>query len=86
MQYLIEHSSPQEKAFLISQMRGHLLQLARHKYASNVCEKALVHADSATRHSLIEFLIKSKENGASTIALMMKDQYGSACKSMLVTR
>lgn len=54
-----------------------MLQMARHKFASNVCEKALVMADSDLRHLLIEEMMTPKADGVSPIVTMMKDQYAS---------
>lgn len=54
-----------------------MLELSRHKFASNVCEKALVCADPASRRMLIEELITPKTDGASPIVTMMKDQFAS---------
>lgn len=51
--------------------------MARHKFASNVCEKALVTADSETRRILIDEIMNSKQDGGSPIVTMMKDQFAS---------
>lgn len=77
MQYLIEHGKPHDRTFLISKMRNHLVQLSRHKFASNVCEKALVFSDPETRYTLIDLLLKPKESNANSVISMMKDQYAS---------
>lgn len=55
-----------------------MLQMAKHKFASNVCEKALVTADLETRRLLIEEIMTPKADGVSPIVTMMKDQYASA--------
>jgi pumilio RNA-binding family len=54
-----------------------MFRLVRHKFASNVCEKALVAADSQTRHDLIEEMLVPKEGGGDPILAMMKDRYAS---------
>ena len=54
-----------------------MLHMSRHKFASNVCEKALLTADPESRRALIQEMMTSKQDGASTIATMMKDQYAS---------
>ena len=51
--------------------------MARHKFASNVCEKALVMADSESRHALIEEIMTPKHDGVSPVLAMMKDQFAS---------
>ncbi len=51
--------------------------MSRHKFASNVCEKALLTADAESRRALIQEVMTSKQDGVSPIATMMKDQYAS---------
>lgn len=51
--------------------------MARHKFASNVCEKALVCADTETRRTLIEEIMNGTRDNVNPIAAMMKDQYAS---------
>jgi len=51
--------------------------MSRHKFASNVCEKALVTADPESRRLLIEEIMSPKQDGVSPIVTMMKDQFAS---------
>lgn len=51
--------------------------MARHKFASNVCEKALVTATSEERRALVDEIIAPKPDGVSPIVSMMKDQFAS---------
>jgi hypothetical protein len=60
--------------------------MARHKLASNVCEKALAHADPEARHALIEEIMgPPSKPDATLIAVMIKDAYGSGCCSARVS-
>ena len=79
VQFVIEHGSPTDKALVLNQMRGQILALARHKFASNVCEKALVFADSETRAHLIDEIMMPTADGVSPLVIMMKDQFASTC-------
>ena len=54
-----------------------MLNMARHKFASNVCEKALVTATSDERRALVDEIIAPKPDGVSPIVSMMKDQFAS---------
>lgn len=54
-----------------------MLNMARHKFASNVCEKALVMADPESRHILIDEILTPKHDGVSPVLSMMKDQFAS---------
>lgn len=83
IQFVIEHGRPQDKAQVLAKLHGSMLQMSRHKFASNVCEKALTHADSENRRILIdEIMTPKQDHGTSPIVTMMKDQYAS--KSLLV--
>ncbi|KAF8077930.1 armadillo-type protein [Lyophyllum atratum] len=77
VQYVLEHGKPHDRALIISKLHGQILPLARHKFASNVCEKALVCADAETRRKLIEEIITVRPDGVSPITGMMKDQYAN---------
>jgi len=79
IQCILETGRPEDKALVIAQLRGRLLFMARHKSASNVCEKALAHADPEARRALIEEIMEppSKPDAPTPIVVMMKDQYGN---------
>ncbi|KAF8163318.1 armadillo-type protein [Crassisporium funariophilum] len=77
IQFLIQQGRAQDKALVISKIRGNLIQLAQHKYASNVCEKALVCADTDSRRLLINEIMVPQLDGQSAILIMIKDQYAN---------
>ncbi|KAJ7109396.1 armadillo-type protein [Mycena epipterygia] len=79
IQFILENGRPEDKALVVAQLRGRLLYMARHKFASNVCEKALIFADSDARRLLIDEIMapSPKPEGTTPIATMMKDQYGN---------
>ena len=77
IQLLLEHGTARDRAIFISKLRGQLLQMARHKYASNVCEKALVTADPESRRLLLDEIMFTRQDGVSHLLIMMKDQYAS---------
>jgi pumilio RNA-binding family len=62
---------------IVAKLRGQMLNMARHKFASNVCEKALVTADAENRRVLIDEIMLPKPDGVSPIVTMMKDQFAS---------
>lgn len=74
---MLERGKLQDRTLIIQKLRGQLLQMARHKFASNVCEKALVTADSETRQLLVQEMITPRPDGVSPVVTMMKDQYAS---------
>lgn len=77
IQFVLEHGQEQDRAAVISQLRGRILQMSRHKFASNVCEKALVTADPENRRALIDEIMRPRQDSSSPIITMMKDQYAS---------
>lgn len=74
---MLERGTMEDRSSIISKLKGQLLQMAKHKFASNVCEKALVMADAMDRHDLIDEILSPKQEGASAIIIMMKDQFAS---------
>jgi len=77
VQFVLEHGTLADKNLVLSRLQGRMLHLARHKFASNVCEKALVTADSETRRVLIDEIMTPRQDGSSPIIGMMKDQFAS---------
>ncbi|KAJ7876386.1 armadillo-type protein [Mycena olivaceomarginata] len=77
IQVVIEDGRAEDKALVVAQLRGCLLFLALDKFASNVCEKALICADPKARRLLIDEIMAppSKPDGPTPIVTMMKDQY-----------
>lgn len=52
--FFSEHGKAEDKAILIGAVRGKVLALSQHKFASNVVEKCVTHATRAERAVLIE--------------------------------
>lgn len=79
VQFVLEHGKSHDRTVVVSKLRGQMIHMARHKFASNVCEKALVTADPENRRLLIEELMAPRQDGLSPVLAMMKDQYASTC-------
>jgi pumilio RNA-binding family len=77
IQFVLEHGTQHDRLMILSKLRGQLLPMSRHKFASNVCEKALTFADAENRHALIEEVYTLKSDGTNPIVVMMKDQYAN---------
>ena len=71
-----------DRAVVVENLRGHMLTMSKHKFASNVVEKAIVTSDSAGRELLIDEIMLTGEDGQDLITLMMKDQYASTFQSV----
>jgi pumilio RNA-binding family len=77
VQFLCENGEQKDRAAVVDKLRGQLLSMSKHKFASNVVEKVLITADSASRELLIDEILLAGEDGQDNIALMMKDQYAN---------
>jgi pumilio RNA-binding family len=82
IQFIIEHGRPQDRADVLAKLRGQMLNMARHRFASNVCEKALIAADPEERRQLIDEIMTPKQDGVSPVVAMMKDQFASGWLSV----
>lgn len=57
-------------------MKGSVLKMSRHKFASNVVEKVLVNANPETRFKLVDEIL-TIEHGVDPVHALMMDAYGS---------
>ena len=51
--------------------------VSRHKFASNVCERAMQHARPEDRRSLIDELINMQPDGSTHIPMLLRDAFGN---------
>jgi len=65
IQYMIVHGTVMDRHFVVSGLQGHMLAMARHKFASNVVEKALLHSDRDVCRILIDELLSPLPNGGN---------------------
>lgn len=77
VQFVLEQGKSHDRSQVIAKLRGQMLNMARHKFASNVCEKALVTASLEERRALIDEIITPKADGVSPVVSMMKDQFAN---------
>ncbi|KAG8733600.1 mRNA binding protein puf3, partial [Ceratobasidium sp. 414] len=54
IQFVPEHGAPADWDWILHKLQGQMVQMAKHKFTSNVCEKALVTADPGSHWLLIE--------------------------------
>jgi len=73
IQHVLEHGRPQDKHEIISQVRGKIVQLSQHKFASNVIEKSVQFGAHEHRQWLIDEICVD----SSALETMMKDQYAN---------
>ncbi|KAF9094198.1 mRNA binding protein puf3 [Mortierella sp. AD031] len=77
IQHILERGNPTEKSIVVSKVMGQVLQLSKHKFASNVVEKCVAYGSPSDRQKLIEEVITTKSDGTSPLVLMMKDQFAN---------
>jgi pumilio RNA-binding family len=91
--YVVQHILEQgrnveDKNKIVKSIKGKVIELSNHKYASNVVEKCLAHGSETDRREIIEEILRSNNydlseeitggqqlNGA--LYAMMKDRYGN---------
>ena len=83
---MLEHGKLEDRAKIVERLRGQMLHMSRHKFASNVCEKALVTADAESRRLLIDEIMTPKQDGISPIMGLMKDSFGSRSRCFVRAR
>lgn len=76
-QHIIERGAPVDRSKVIEVVKGQVLTLSKHKFASNVVEKCIAFGTIEERHDLIEEALVPGSDGQSGIASLMKDQYGN---------
>jgi len=77
IQYVIANGTATDRHLLVSGLQGRMMAMAKHKYASNVVEKALLSCDQDVRRTLIDELLHPQPGGISPILILMKDQYAN---------
>ncbi|KAI9350244.1 armadillo-type protein [Obelidium mucronatum] len=77
IQHVLERGKPADKAMITSKVRGQVLQMSKHKFASNVVEKCVAFGSNQDRQLLIEEVISMRSDGTSALVAMMKDQFAN---------
>ncbi|TKA71826.1 hypothetical protein B0A49_06169 [Cryomyces minteri] len=76
-QHVIEHGKPEDRAKVIELVKAQLLGFSKHKFASNVVEKCLVHGTDAQRKGIMLQMGEKNERGESTLVMLIRDGYGN---------
>ncbi|KAJ3285843.1 mRNA binding protein puf3 [Borealophlyctis nickersoniae] len=77
IQHVLERGKPADKGLIISKVRGQVLQMSKHKFASNVVEKCVAYGSKKDRQLLIDEVIQTRPDGTSPLISMMKDQFAN---------
>lgn len=76
-QHILEHGQRADKSRVIEVVKGQVLTLSKHKFASNVVEKCIAFGTVEERQDIIDEMITTTSEGQSALAVLMKDQYGN---------
>ena len=63
IQHILEKGKNADRALIIDKIRGQVLPLSKHKFASNVVEKCVAHGNKTERRDLIAEVIETKADG-----------------------
>ena len=73
IQHILEHGDQSNKSRIVERIRGRVLMLSQHKFASNVVEKCVSFATSEERGLLIQEVCQED----ASLGSMIRDQYGN---------
>ncbi|KAJ1676384.1 mRNA binding protein puf3, partial [Spiromyces aspiralis] len=73
----MERGKPADRALVYSRIRGNVLELSKHKFASNVVEKCIVYGSFEDRQALINEIVSPNNEDSSNLLAMVKDQYAN---------
>lgn len=84
IQHVLLHGLPQHRTAVIQSLRGSILALSRHKFASNVVEKCISSASRQDRELLIDEMVGRDEDAEPPLLAMVKDQFGNYVVQRLI--
>lgn len=76
VQHVLEHGQQDDRFNILMCVRGNLVAMSQHKFASNVVEKLLQFSSAETRPILLEEFT-GDVGGQPSILVMMRDAYGN---------
>lgn len=82
--HVLERGKPKERCKIISKLTGKIVQMSQHKYASNVVEKCLEHADTAERELLVNEILGERDVNDNLLVSRMKVYIMQAVLTILI--
>eukprot|EP00667_Euglena_gracilis_P002597 EG_transcript_2598 len=77
VQHVLINGKPIYQAAIIERLRADALELAQHKFASNVVEKMFHYGTRDDRNAFLGDLLRVNADGTSALHVMMRDQYAN---------
>eukprot|EP01090_Pellita_catalonica_P004529 TRINITY_DN1434_c0_g1_i2.p1 TRINITY_DN1434_c0_g1~~TRINITY_DN1434_c0_g1_i2.p1 ORF type:complete len:821 (-),score=129.86 TRINITY_DN1434_c0_g1_i2:115-2577(-) len=84
IQHVLIHGTPSAKIGVIHKLRGNILVLSQHKFASNVVEKCIKEGNDEERSHIIKEILAPTARGFIPLHIMMKDQYANYVVQKLI--
>jgi hypothetical protein len=77
IQHVIERGNPEDREKIIGDIFGQVLELSKHKFASNVVEKCVAFGTFDDRQRIIDEIMEVNVDNSSPLLAMMKDGFGN---------
>jgi hypothetical protein len=77
IQHVIERGKPEDREKIIAGVLGQVLELSKHKFASNVVEKCVAFGSYNDRQHIIDEIMEVNTDSSSPLLAMMKDGFGN---------
>jgi hypothetical protein len=77
VQHVLINGKPIYQAAIIERLRPDCMELAQHKFASNVVEKMFQYGTRDDRTAILADLLRPNADGTSALHVMMRDQYAN---------
>ncbi len=90
IQHVLEHGRRKDKSTVLAKMKGQIVQLSQHKFASNVVEKCVEYGTPQERVIILEEILSGTTKGEYVVLgdvvadsfrpnllIMMKDQFAN---------
>ncbi|PLW10641.1 hypothetical protein PCASD_22273 [Puccinia coronata f. sp. avenae] len=76
-QWIITDGKKDDAAAMLANVQGQVLLLSKHKFASNVVEKAILKSTDEEKKDMIDEILAPRPDGTSTVGIMLKDAFAN---------
>ncbi len=72
IQHILEHGRRRDKSAIVNKMRGQILQLSQHKFASNVVEKCVEYGTPQERLLMLEEILGGSPKPDGYVSIIIR--------------
>lgn len=76
-QWIIADGKKEDAAAMMAKVKGQVLLMSKHKFASNVVEKAILKSTEEEMRQMIDEILAPRADGTSTVGVMLKDAFAN---------